>query len=54
MSGFFEGQESIFEGDPKWALLYIERWLKAPMVKEEGTTMERNWARHKAAWSAQF
>ena len=26
----------------KWALLYIERWLKAPMVKEEGTTMERN------------
>ena len=26
----------------KWALLYIERWLKAPMVKEDGTTMERN------------
>ena len=25
----------------KWALLYIERWLKAPMVKEDGTTMER-------------
>jgi group II intron reverse transcriptase/maturase len=26
----------------KWALLYIERWLKASMVKEDGTTMERN------------
>src|SRR5499425_2729268 len=26
----------------KWALLYIERWLKAPMVKEDGTTSERN------------
>src|SRR4030095_5758320 len=26
----------------KWALLYIERWLKAHMVKEDGTTMERN------------
>src|SRR3954454_1090396 len=26
----------------KWALLYIERWLRAPMVKEDGTTMERN------------
>jgi group II intron reverse transcriptase/maturase len=26
----------------KWALLYIERWLKAPMVKEDGTTMERS------------
>jgi RNA-directed DNA polymerase len=26
----------------KWALLYIERWLKAPMVKEDGTTIERN------------
>jgi RNA-directed DNA polymerase len=25
----------------KWALLYIERWLKAPMVQEDGTTMER-------------
>ena len=25
----------------KWALLYIERWLKAPMVKE-GTTIERH------------
>jgi retron-type reverse transcriptase len=23
----------------KWALLYIERWLRAPMVKEDGTTM---------------
>jgi group II intron reverse transcriptase/maturase len=26
----------------KWALLYIERWLKAPMVQEDGTIMERN------------
>ena len=26
----------------KWALLYIERWLEAPMVKEDGTTIERN------------
>ena len=26
----------------KWALLYIERWLKAPMVKEDGTVIERS------------
>jgi RNA-directed DNA polymerase len=26
----------------KWALLYIERWLKASMVKEDGTTIERS------------
>jgi RNA-directed DNA polymerase len=26
----------------KWVLLYIERWLKAPMVKEDGTMMERD------------
>jgi len=26
----------------KWALLYIERWLKAPMMQEDGATMERN------------
>jgi group II intron reverse transcriptase/maturase len=26
----------------KWALLYIERWLKAPMVQEEGTTIGRS------------
>jgi len=26
----------------KWALLYIERWLRAPMVLEEGTTKERS------------
>jgi Reverse transcriptase (RNA-dependent DNA polymerase) len=25
----------------KWALLYIERWLKAPMIQEDGTIMER-------------
>jgi RNA-directed DNA polymerase len=26
----------------KWAWLYIERWLKAPMVQEDGTTIERS------------
>jgi len=26
----------------KWALLYIERWLRAPMVLEGGTTKERS------------
>jgi group II intron reverse transcriptase/maturase len=26
----------------KWALRYIERWLKAPMVQEDGITIERN------------
>jgi RNA-directed DNA polymerase len=26
----------------KWALLYIERWLRAPMVPEDGTTKERS------------
>jgi RNA-directed DNA polymerase len=26
----------------KWALLYIARWLKAPMVREDGTTVERS------------
>src|SRR5438445_7221791 len=26
----------------KWALLYIERWLKAPMVQEDGTMIERS------------
>jgi RNA-directed DNA polymerase len=26
----------------KWALLYIERWLKAPMVQEDGTIRERS------------
>jgi RNA-directed DNA polymerase len=26
----------------KWALLYIARWLKAPMVQEDGTTIERS------------
>src|SRR5258708_28096168 len=25
----------------QWALLYIERWLTAPMVQEDGTTIER-------------
>ena len=26
----------------KWALLYIERWLKAPMMREDGITIERD------------
>jgi RNA-directed DNA polymerase len=26
----------------KWALLYIERWLKAPMVREDGASIERH------------
>jgi RNA-directed DNA polymerase len=26
----------------KWALLYLERWLKAPMVQDNGTTIERS------------
>src|SRR5207245_5276128 len=26
----------------KWALLYIERWLKGPMVQEDGTMIERS------------
>jgi RNA-directed DNA polymerase len=26
----------------KWALLYIERWLKAPMMQEDGAMVERN------------
>src|SRR5215470_5896206 len=26
----------------KWALMYIERWLKAPMVQEDGSTIERS------------
>jgi len=26
----------------KWALLYIERWLKAPRVKQDGTMIERS------------
>jgi len=26
----------------KWARLYIERWLRAPMMQEDGTTIERD------------
>ena len=29
-------------GTCKWVLLYIERWLKAPMVLEDGTTVGRS------------
>ena len=28
--------------DNKWVILYIERWLRAPMQKEDGTLIERN------------
>jgi RNA-directed DNA polymerase len=28
--------------DCKWILLYIERWLKAPLMLEDGTLVERN------------
>ena len=28
--------------DNKWVILYIERWLRAPMQKEDGTPIERN------------
>lgn len=28
--------------DCKWILLYIERWLKAPLMKEDGTLVERD------------
>lgn len=27
--------------DEKWILMYVERWLKAPMITEEGTVIER-------------
>jgi len=28
--------------DCKWVLLYVERWLKAPLQQKDGTIMERN------------
>ena len=28
--------------DSKWILLYVERWLKAPMQKEDGTLIQRD------------
>jgi RNA-directed DNA polymerase len=28
--------------DSKWVLLYVERWLKAPMQKEDGTLIQRD------------
>ena len=34
--------------DQKWILLYVERWLKAPMKKADGTRAERTAGRHKA------
>lgn len=27
--------------DEKWVLMYIERWLKAPIVKRDGTSKQR-------------
>ena len=35
-----------------WALLYIERWLTAPMLREDGTLIERTAALRKEASSA--
>ena len=34
--------------DRKWVLLYVERWLKAPMQMPDGTVIERTRVRHKA------
>ena len=28
--------------DERWVLLYVERWLKAPLQKEDGTLIERD------------
>lgn len=46
--GFFDNidQELMMKAvkehtDIKWILLYIERWLKSPMEKEDGTLIER-------------
>ena len=38
----------------KWALLYIERWLTAPMVQEDGTRTERNRGTLRVVWLARF
>ena len=27
--------------DCRWVLLYVERWLKAPVIKEDGTVVAR-------------
>jgi len=34
--------------DRKWVLLYVERWLKAPMQMPDGTAIEGLGVRHKA------
>ena len=34
--------------DCQWVLLYIERWLKAPVSMPEGTLVERTRGRRKA------
>ena len=28
--------------DQRWILLYVERWLKAPLQREDGTLVERD------------
>jgi len=33
-----------------WALLYIERWLTAPMLQEDGTVIERSRGTPQGAW----
>jgi len=35
-----------------WVLLYIERWLRAPMETENGERVARDRGRRKAEWSA--
>ena len=33
--------------DERWVLLYIQRWLKAPMTMADGTTRRERWEPHK-------
>src|SRR3989338_1824135 len=49
IKGFFDNLDHIlmmkavrFHTDEKWIHLYVERWLKAPLQKEDGTLIERN------------
>ncbi len=49
IKGFFDNVDHIlmmkavrFHTDEKWIHLYVERWLKAPLQKEDGTLIERN------------
>ena len=49
IKGFFDNLDHTlmmkairFHTDEKWIHLYIERWLKAPLQKEDGTLIERD------------